>query len=234
MRLDRYLAEAGKGTRSEVKKIIAGRRVSVNSTIVTDPGYKVKEGADLVMLDETAVRFETVEYFMLNKPQGVISATKDPRDKSQTCVTDLITDKVRGDLFPVGRLDKDTEGLLIITNDGDLAHRMLSPKKHVDKTYYAELDGRLEEADAERIMAGIDIGDAKPTLPCEINMLTGQSLLITIREGRYHQVKRMFQAVGRNVTALRRISMGPLTLDPDLEPGGYRRLTEQEIEMLKS
>ncbi|MBQ1423333.1 MAG: rRNA pseudouridine synthase [Lachnospiraceae bacterium] len=234
MRLDRYLAEAGKGTRSEVKKIIAGRRVSVNSTIVTDPGYKVKEGADLVMLDETAVRFETVEYFMLNKPQGVISATKDLRDKSQTCVTDLITDKVRGDLFPVGRLDKDTEGLLIITNDGDLAHRMLSPKKHVDKTYYAELDGRLEEADAERIMAGIDIGDAKPTLPCEINMLTGQSLLITIREGRYHQVKRMFQAVGRNVTALRRISMGPLTLDPDLEPGGYRRLTEQEIEMLKS
>ena len=254
MRLDRYLAEAGAGTRSEVKKLIAAGRVRVNGAAVKDAGLQIKESSDAVTLDGEPVVYAAFEYFLLNKPQGVISASRltgDLKDKAAVCVTDLITDRIRDDLFPVGRLDKDTEGLLLITNDGALSHRLLSPKKHVDKTYYAELDGELSPSDAEEIMAGVDIGDDKPTLPCEISILTGDGSVagtardqwrtgtvsaceITIREGRYHQIKRMFMTKGLTVTFLKRLTMGPLSLDPDLAPGEYRRLTEEELKELQA
>ncbi len=233
MRLDKFLSETGNGTRTEVKKLINSGAVTVNGKSVKDPGQKISENTDEIAVRGSKVAYAEYEYYMLNKPQGVISATRDERKHSGRCVTDLILDKIRKDLFPVGRLDKDTEGLLLITNDGDLAHRLLSPKKHVDKTYYAEVDGRIEPDAAERIMAGPDIGDEKPALPCRINLLADNSCLITIREGRYHEIKRLFQTEGRTVTALKRISMGPLSLDPELAPGDYRKLTEEEIQTLK-
>lgn len=233
MRLDKFLAETGKGTRSEVKKLISAGRVTVNGAAARDSGLKIDENADDISVDGVRVAYADFEYYMLNKPRGVISASRDNRKNSQVCVTDLIREKIRSDLFPVGRLDKDTEGLLIITNDGELAHRLLSPKKHVDKTYYAELDGRLMRESADRIMAGVDIGDEKPTLPCLINILSENSCLVTIREGRYHEIKRMFRTEGRKVDYLKRISMGPISLDAELAPGEYRRLTEEEIAALK-
>lgn len=233
MRLDKYLCEAGKGTRSEVKKIIARGDVSVNGSIIRDPAAKLDENSDEVTIGGVPVRYADFEYYMLNKPKGVISASRDKRDKNAVCVTDLIQEKIRQDLFPVGRLDKDTEGLLIITNDGELAHRLLSPKHHVDKTYYAELDSSVSREGAERIMAGVDIGDDKPTLPCQINMLSDSSCFITIHEGRYHEIKRMFKTEGRTVNYLKRISMGPMSLDTELEPSEYRSLSPEEIELLK-
>ncbi len=233
MRLDKYLCEAGRGTRTEVKRLIARGEVSVNGAVVKDAAAKIDENADAVAVSGEAVRYADYEYYMLNKPQGVISATRDKRSSKAVCVTDLIREKIRSDLFPVGRLDKDTEGLLIITNDGDMAHRLLSPKRHVDKTYYVELDGAVTNEAAEQIMAGVDIGDDKPTLPCMINRLSDSSCFITIHEGRYHEIKRMFRTQGRTVTYLKRISMGPITLDTELEPGEYRTLTENELELLK-
>ncbi|MDO5775710.1 MAG: pseudouridine synthase [Eubacteriales bacterium] len=234
MRLDKYLCESGKGTRTEVKKQISRGAVSVNCTIIKDAGYKIDENADRVSIDGVEVKYADFEYYMLNKPQGVISASRDKRGGKTLCVTDLIREKIRSDLFPVGRLDKDTEGLLIITNDGDMAHRLLSPKRHVDKTYYAELDGKILPDAAERIMAGVDIGDDKPTMPCQVNMLSDSSCFITIHEGRYHEIKRMFKTEGRTVTYLKRISMGPISLDPELAPGEYRLLTDKETELLKN
>ncbi len=233
MRLDKYLCEAGKGTRTEVKKIISAKKVTVGGKTVTDAGYKIDEDNDEVCIDGEPVSFASIEYYMLNKPKGVISATRDA-GKGQPCVTDLIHEKIRNDLFPVGRLDKDTEGLLIITNDGNLAHKLLSPKKHVDKTYYAELDEKLTADTAEKLMNGVDIGDKTPTLPCDISRLSDTTCFITIREGRYHEIKRMFKTVGLKVVQLKRISMGPIALDPELEPGEYRRLYDDEIEMLKN
>lgn len=234
MRLDKYLCESGKGTRTEVKKKISRGAVSVNGTLIKDAGYKIDENADRVSIDGVEVKYADFEYYMLNKPQGVISASRDKRGSKTLCVTDLIREKIRSDLFPVGRLDKDTEGLLIITNDGDMAHRLLSPKRHVDKTYYAELDGKILPDAAERIMAGVDIGDNKPTMPCQVNMLSDSSCFITIHEGRYHEIKRMFKTEGRTVTYLKRISMGPISLDPELAPGEYRLLTDKETELLKN
>lgn len=233
MRLDKYLCEAGKGTRTEVKKLIARGAVRVNDAVVKDASAKIDEAADEVYLDGEPVRYADYEYYMLNKPKGVISASRDKRDKNAVCVTDLIQEKIRKDLFPVGRLDKDTEGLLIITNDGEMAHRLLSPKHHVDKTYYVELDGKVTKDGIERLMSGVDIGDDKPTLPCQINMLSDSSGFITIHEGRYHEIKRMFKTEDRTVTYLKRISMGPMSLDAELEPGEYRSLSEKEIELLK-
>ena len=234
MRLDKFLAECGRGTRTEVKKLITGGRVTVVGSVIKDPAAKVEPERDEILLDGERVAYAKVEYYMLNKPKGVISATRDSKRSSCVCVTELIKEKIRDDLFPVGRLDKDTEGLLIITNDGDLAHRLLSPKRHVDKTYYVELSGRLTADEAERIMGGIDIGDEKPTLPCEISRLSDTSCFITIREGRYHEIKRMFATGGLRVTELKRISMGPLSIDPELMPGDYRPLTDAEISMLQN
>lgn len=232
MRLDKFLSEMGIGTRSEVKKSIAKGQVQVNGMIQKKPECKVDPEADEVLFQGQQVRYAAYEYYMLNKPAGVVSATEDARDRT---VVELISEKLRDDLFPVGRLDKDTEGLLLITNDGDMAHRLLSPKKHVDKTYFAVIDGKVTEEDIQMFQEGMDIGDDKLTMPAELVILKSDEtseIELTIREGRFHQVKRMFHAVGKEVTYLKRLRMGTLQLDDTLEPGQYRALTKKEIEKL--
>lgn len=233
IRLDKYLADMGIGTRQEVKKYIRQGRVSVNGKTVKSPDIKILEEEDKVCFDAKEVAYASYEYYMLNKPSGVVSATEDP---TEATVIDLIKDKKRKDLFPVGRLDKDTEGLLLITNDGQLAHRLLSPKKHVDKTYYARIRGIVTEEDVEAFKSGVNIGtDEKEewTRPGLLKILRSEAeseILLTIQEGKYHQVKRMFQAVGKEVVYLRRESMGSLKLDQKLKPGEYRLLTKEELE----
>lgn len=236
IRLDKYLADMGEGTRQEVKKQIRRGAVTVNGETVRSPERKVSEG-DQVCLDGIEVAYAKMEYYMLNKPGGVVSATEDKRDRT---VLDLIQDKKRKDLFPVGRLDRDTEGLLLITNDGELSHRLLSPRRHVDKTYYAEVDGRATEQTKKAFREGVDIGTREEplvTMPADLEILeAGRDLSrvrLTIREGKFHQVKRMFHAQGMEVVYLKRESMGPLRLDESLKPGEYRPLTEDEIKRLK-
>lgn len=232
LRLDKYLAEMNLGTRSEVKKLITKGQIQVNRTIVKKPEFKLDPISDRVQYQDCEITYVTYEYYMLNKPSGVISATEDKRD---TTVIDLIESRQRKDLFPVGRLDKDTEGLLLITNDGALAHRLLSPKKHVDKTYYAKICGKVTKEDIEIFEKGICIGDEKLTLPAKLVILKSgaeSEIELTIQEGRFHQVKRMFQAVGKEVVYLKRLSMGGLSLDPSLKPGEYRKLTKEEMEQL--
>ena len=229
IRLDKYLADMGKGTRSEVKKAISKGLVRVNNEIVKKPETKLDTDSDHVLFDGVLVGYAQYEYYMLNKPAGVISATEDKREKT---VIDLITEKKRKDLFPVGRLDRDTEGLLLISNDGELAHRLLSPSKHVDKVYYAKIDGKVTIEDVEAFQQGVDIGEEKLTRPAKLRILksgTQSEIELTICEGKFHQVKRMFQAVGKEVVYLKRLQMGTLILDESLKPGEYRELTEQEI-----
>ena len=249
MRLDKYLADMGKGTRSEIKKEIKDGRVTVDGVIVRDPGFKVS-GSSLVELNGDAVVYEEYVYYMLNKPAGVISASEDPKEET---VVDLIDEEKRRGLFPAGRLDRDTEGLLLITNDGALAHRLLSPKHHVDKTYYAVVLGKVTQDDAESFAHGIILEDGYVCMPAELEVLgtvggdpyaaleIGASdkadmteVNITIREGKFHQIKRMFQSCGCEVIYLKRISMGTLELDESLLPGEYRRLTDEELAGLKN
>ena len=235
MRLDKYLAEMGVGTRQEVKKQIRQGKVTVNGTVVKAADTKIDETCDEVTTGGRNISYVSYEYYMLNKPGGVVSATEDRRD---TTVIDLIKDKKRKDLFPVGRLDKDTEGLLLITNDGDLAHRLLAPKKHVDKVYYAKIDGMVTEEDVKRFAEGIDIGaeEEEMTRPAKLDIMKSaeeSEIRLTIHEGKFHQVKRMFLAVGKEVTYLKRERMGTLCLDENLKPGEYRLLTEEEIENVR-
>lgn len=229
LRLDKYLADMGVGSRSQLKEMIRKGRVAVNHEIVRSPEGKVDVDQDEVAVDGVAVGYVQKEYYMLHKPAGVISATEDSRHKT---VIDLIESRQRKDLFPVGRLDLDTEGLLLITNDGDLAHRLLAPKKHVDKVYYVEVDTKIPEDTKERFAAGIQMEDKTVFRPAKLEQKTEKSGYLTIQEGKFHQVKRMFQAVGCQVTYLKRISMGPLSLDEGLPCGAYRKLTKQEIETL--
>ena len=235
IRLDKYLADMSIGTRQEVKKYIRQGRVKINEDIIKKPEYKIREDEDEVTFDGAPVAYETFEYYMLNKPAGVISATEDKRDKT---VLDLIKEKKRKDLFPVGRLDKDTEGLLLITNDGALAHRLLSPKKHVDKCYYAEISGGVTEDDVHVFKERINIGTQEEpewTMPAELKILekgTVSRIRLTIREGKFHQVKRMFLAVGKEVVYLKRERMGALVLDEELAPGEYRKLTDSELKSI--
>lgn len=233
MRLDKFLSEAGIGTRSQVKSYVKKGFITVNQEKVSKPEVKVDIENDIVQFNGETVEYVQFEYIMLNKPQDCVSATVD--NVSMT-VIELIKDKKRDDLFPVGRLDKDTEGLLIITNDGELSHNMLSPRKHVDKTYYATIDGIVNESDIEIFEKGIDIGDEKPTLPAKLKILKSDTISeieLTIQEGRFHQVKRMFEAVDKKVLSLKRIAMGGLALDESLEPGEYRRLTKEELDILR-
>lgn len=219
----------GKGTRSEVKKAISKGLVRVNNVIVKKPETKLDTDSDHVLFDGVLVGYAQHEYYMLNKPAGVISATEDKREKT---VIDLIIERKRKDLFPVGRLDRDTEGLLLISNDGELAHRLLSPSKHVDKVYYAKIDGEVTIEDVEAFQQGVDIGEEELTRPAKLRVLksgTQSEIELTICEGKFHQVKRMFQAVGKEVVYLKRLQMGTLILDESLKPGEYRELTEQEI-----
>lgn len=233
MRLDKFLSEAGIGSRSQVKNYIKKGFITINDEKASKPECKIDIEKDVVKFNGTIVGYEAFEYFMLNKPQGVVSATK---DNVSSTVIELIKDRIRDDLFPVGRLDKDTEGLLIITNDGELAHNMLSPRKHVDKTYYATIAGVVTNEDIELFLKGIDIGDDKLTLPADLKIVKSAEISeieLTIQEGRFHQVKRMFEAVGKKVLFLKRIQMGGLMLDNSLKPGDYRRLTKDEINLLR-
>lgn len=234
IRLDKYLADMGVGTRTEVKRAISKGRVSVDGACVKKPETKIDTEETTVVFDGQTVGYTKKEYYMLHKPAGVISATEDAREKT---VIDLIVSRKRKDLFPVGRLDKDTEGLLLITNDGELAHRLLSPKKHVDKTYYAKVQGIVTQEDVRKFAEGVDIHEEKLTAPAVLEVVKSgevSEILLTICEGKFHQVKRMFEAVGKKVIYLKRLSMGPLQLDETLMPGEYRELTEKEKDTLCS
>ena len=234
IRLDKYLADMSFGTRTEVKQLIKKGFISVNGVVIKKPEVKV-DHTDQVVVSGKEVIYHEFEYFMLNKPSGVVSATEDNLHKT---VIELI-DSNRKDLFPVGRLDIDTEGLLLITNDGELAHDLLSPKKHISKTYYAKIDGYVTEKEKIAFQEGLDLGDFF-TKPAELKVLSAQEgeqkcseIEVTIYEGKFHQVKRMFEAVGMKVTYLKRISMGTLNLDPALELGEARPLSKEEVEQLK-
>lgn len=235
-RLDKILADSGLGTRSSVRDLIKSGKIKVNDVTQKDPGKKVDTDKDRITCGGEDISYSEMVYYMLNKPAGVITATE---DKNQKTVLDLITDKKRRDLFPVGRLDKDTVGLLIITNDGALSHRLLAPGKHVAKKYLVKVDGVITEEISSAICSGVDIGDDKPTAPAElenVRQVEADGIVyeaeITITEGRYHQIKRMFEAFGLNVIYLKRLSMGSLTLDPKLEEGQWRYLTDEELKRL--
>ena len=233
MRLDKYLCETGFGTRSQVKDLLKKGQVMVNGEVVKKPELKIKETTDQILCQGEKASYQKNIYLMLHKPAGVVSATEDNREKT---VLDLVRPEDRKNgLFPVGRLDKDTEGLLLLTDDGELAHRLLSPKKHVDKTYYAKIDGQVTEEHVKQFREGLDIGDEKKTLPAVLTILLSgpvSEIEVTIHEGRFHQIKRMFEAVGCKVTYLKRLSMGSLVLDETLPPEEYRPLTEAELEGL--
>jgi pseudouridine synthase len=234
LRLDKYLSDMGTGTRSEIKEWIRKGRVKVNQELCRKPETKVTPQSDEISFDEKIIGYYKYIYYMLHKPAGVVSATEDALSRT---VLDLIGDKQGKDLFPVGRLDKDTEGLLLITNDGDLAHQLLSPKKHVDKVYYARVKGIVNDKDIEAFSKGVDIGEECLTLPAKLNILKSEDISeieLTIQEGKFHQVKRMFEAVGKEVIYLKRLSMGCLQLDQKLALGEYRELTEEEIKLLKA
>lgn len=234
MRLDRFLSETGFGTRSQVKEFLRKGKVTVNGTVVKRPEQKIDETADQIMCGGSAAVYASFTYLMLHKPAGVVSATEDARERT---VLDLVEPETAKGLFPVGRLDKDTEGLLLLTDDGALAHKLLSPKRHVDKTYYARIQGPVTEEHIDRFREGLEIGEKRPTLPAGLRILRSgavSEVQVTLREGKYHQIKRMFEAVDRKVIYLKRLSMGTLRLDESLEPGAYRPLTEEEIHGLKA
>ena len=225
-RLDKILAATGKWSRKEAKALIKAGRVKVEGESPKGPEDKVAEGA-LVTVDGHPVNTDKFVYIMLHKPDGVVSSTEDPRE--QTVLTLLPKELRRIGLFPVGRLDKDTEGLLLLTNDGQLAHRLLAPGKHVDKVYYTEVEGALDPSDGEAFETGITLADGTECLPARLELLEeADRALVTLREGKYHQVKRMLASRGKPVTYLKRLSMGPLTLDPMLPPGRWRYLTDEE------
>ncbi|MBO8172376.1 MAG: rRNA pseudouridine synthase [Bacillaceae bacterium] len=233
-RLDKVLSRMGYGTRKEVKKAVKKGYVMVNDRTADDPGMHVDPYRDHIkIMGETVVYRDNI-YIMMNKPAGVVSATEDRADQT---VIDLLEGQFEPfHLFPVGRLDKDTEGLMLITSDGPLAHRLLSPRHHVPKTYFARIEGEVTKADQELFQKGIKLDDGYTTLPAELNILQSgmiSEVEITLREGKYHQIKRMFYATGKKVIYLKRMSMGSLVLDPGLKPGEFRELTEQELTQLK-
>lgn len=234
LRIDKMLANLGYGSRKEVKQLLKSGSVRVDDVIVKDPKQQVDEKNQTITLNGEVIEYKEFIYLMMNKPQGVLSATEDSAGET---VIDLleIGDQVF-EPFPVGRLDKDTEGLLLITNDGQLAHRLLSPKKHVPKTYFAVIDREVTEEDVKAFAKGVTLDDGYVTKPGELKILKSgmrSDIELTITEGKFHQVKRMFEAVGKRVVYLKRISMGPLPLDETLELGEYRDLTDEEVELLR-
>ncbi len=246
IRLDKYLADAGFGTRSEVKEKVRKGLVSINGTVIKNANLKLDEVHDTVTFQGKPIAHRGMVYYLLHKPAGVVSAVTDKRDRT---VVELIQDVKKDDLFPVGRLDKDTEGLLIITNDGPLTHELLAPGKHVDKTYQVVLTGDLPADSVDLFRQGIDISEKKPCMGAELTILEAGAFdvpehvlvpdnavyaEVTIREGKFHQIKRMFHAIGMEVIYLRRIRMGDLVLDTSLLPGEYRCLSEKEIRMLQA
>lgn len=265
LRLDKYLADMGLGTRTGVKDLIKKGCISCNGEIVKKPEIKVDTEQDRVFYNGQEIQYNTMEYYIMNKPAGVLTATE---DKKQKTVLDLLESSVRKDVFPVGRLDKDTEGLLLITNDGNLAHRLLSPKKHIAKRYFAIVSGIMEAQDIQAFANGLIVPEyrregeliaqetstvlqeqrfknnsdrfaAFQAMPAEMKVLfldrekNISHVEIQVYEGKFHQIKRMCQAVGKPVNYLKRISMGNLELDVSLKPGEYRKLTEEEVRYVK-
>ncbi len=234
-RLDKFLAEAAGLTRSEAKKECRKKAVTVNGLIVTSPEEKIDPEIDEICLQGRRLSYQENHYYMLNKKAGYVSATE---DGEQETVLDLLhrslPETKKQKLFPVGRLDKDTEGLLLLTDDGPLSHALLAPKRHVDKTYYVRVNGPLCQEDAAAFEEGMDIGEKKILKPARMEILSsGEEALVTISEGKFHQIKRMFEKRGRKVLYLKRLSMGSLKLDEKLEIGQARPLFEEEILELK-
>lgn len=233
-RVDKVLSNLGYGSRAELKKFCKQGLVFVNGKAVSNPGLQVDTDIDEIVFNGEKINYREFIYLMMNKPDGYISATFDKHDP---IVFDLIDDEyLVFEPFPVGRLDKDTEGLLVLTNDGQLAHRVLSPKKHVPKTYYAKIDGKVTEEDIEAFKNGVTLDDGYETMPSELVILKSDDISeieLTIHEGKFHQVKRMFESVGKTVVYLKRLSMGALKLDETLELGEYRELTDEEVKLIE-
>ena len=228
-RLDKRLANTGKWSRKEARELIRAGRVRVDGAVCRVPEEKVGVDAP-VTVDGAPIGADKPVYLLLNKPAGVVSSTGEPGERT---VLDLLGKEYQNmGLFPAGRLDKDTEGLLLLTNDGPLAHRLLSPKRHVDKVYYVETDGVLDKADAAAVRTGVTLADGYVCLPGELELLSDNSARVTIREGKYHQVKRMLAVRGKPVVFLKRVRFGPLALDEELPKGGWRALTEEERQAL--
>lgn len=230
MRLDKLLSHLNCGSRKEVQSYIRAGRVAVCGTVERDPAAKVDPDTDSVSLDGREQTYREQRYYMLNKPAGVITASRDERHDT---VLELFPEKLRRGLFAVGRLDKDTEGLLLLTDDGELAHRLLSPRHHVDKVYLAEIDGQVNHADTAAFEAGLTLGDGTQCMPAGLEDLGPGLCRVTLREGKFHQVKRMLAQRGKPVIGLKRLSMGPLELDQALQPGEFRPLTTEELAQLK-
>ena len=233
-RIDKILSNLGYGSRSELKKFCKNGLVKVNGKVINNPGVQVDVENDEIIFDGEKVTYKEFIYLMLNKPDGYISATFDKRDP---IVLDLIDkEDLVFEPFPVGRLDKDTEGLLVLTNDGQLAHRVLSPKKHVPKTYYAKIEGIVTEEDIKAFAKGVTLDDGYETMPAELIILKSDEISeieLTIHEGKFHQVKRMFESVDKKVIYLKRLSMGKLKLDENLALGESRELTDEEVKMIE-
>lgn len=233
-RLDKILSNLGYGSRAEIKRDCKNGIVVVNNKLATNPGLQVDPKNDEIIFNGEKINYREYIYIMLHKPDGYVSATFDKRDK---IVLDLIDPKyLVFEPFPVGRLDKDTEGLLVLTNDGQLSHRVLSPKKHVPKTYYAKIEGIVTDKDIAAFKEGVILDDGYKTMSSELNILKSDEISeieLTIHEGKFHQVKRMFESVDKKVIYLKRLSMGGLKLDNNLSLGEYRELTEEEIELLE-
>lgn len=233
-RVDKVLSNLGYGSRTEIKKFCKQGIIQVNGKTVSNPGQQVDTDIDEIVINGEKINYREFIYLMMNKPDGYISATFDKHDP---IVLDLIDDEyLVFEPFPVGRLDKDTEGLLVLTNDGQLAHRVLSPKKHVPKKYYAKIDGRVTEEDIEAFKEGVVLDDGYKTMPAELEILKSDDkseIELVIHEGKFHQVKRMFESVGKKVTYLKRLSMGGLILDESLEIGEYRELSDEEVALIE-
>ena len=235
MRLDKFLVACAVGSRTDVKNFLKAGRVTVNGKKGKSAKLQINEEADEICFDGQVLHYEEFVYYMMNKPQGVISATEDPKHKT---VLDLLDDLARSkEVFPVGRLDIDTHGLLLLTNDGQLAHALLSPKRHVDKTYLAQVNGIMTDEDIETFAQGIPLKDFT-CQPAKLELVSmdaekNQSLVrVSIAEGKFHQIKRMVAYCGKEVVDLQRLTMGTLTLDEDLKRGEWRRLTKNELEAL--
>lgn len=234
-RLDKVLSNFGYGTRKEIKTAVKNGIVSVDGVTVKDSGMHVDPESSVIRIGAETLNYKKYIYVMMNKPDGVISATEDKKWKT---VVDILPEEFGiFDLFPVGRLDIDTEGLLIMTNDGPLAHELLAPKKHVPKKYYALVDGNVTEEDIGKFKQGLILEDGYKTLPADLEIIKSgeqSEIELVIYEGKFHQVKRMFEAVGKKVKYLKRVQMGKLKLDESLKTGESRELTEEELELLKS
>ncbi len=227
MRLDRLLSELGAASRSELRQIIRRGRVSVDGVVVTEPERRVDPEGSEIRLDGELLTYRRFRYFMMDKPAGVLSVTEDRKQKT---VLDLLPPELkRLDLFPVGRLDKDTSGLLILTNDGDFAHRVISPKSGVEKRYRAEVEGVPDEADVKAFAEGLTLGDGTKCLPARLEITGANICYVTVMEGKYHQVKRMLAYRGKPVVSLRRLSVGALELGEALGPGGFRELEKNDL-----